>query len=55
MVTTVEVAKLQEELEIMSPELDKAVREATITMEQIAKDTVKTQDKYNVTQFLQIT
>ncbi|KAK3782184.1 hypothetical protein RRG08_032935 [Elysia crispata] len=39
MVTTVEVAKLQEELEIMSPELDKAVREATITMEQIAKDT----------------
>ncbi|GFN88548.1 dynein heavy chain 1, axonemal [Plakobranchus ocellatus] len=39
LVTTVEVAKLQEQLEVMSPELDKAVKEATLTMEQIAKDT----------------
>ncbi|GFS18450.1 dynein heavy chain 1, axonemal [Elysia marginata] len=38
-VTTVEVARLQEELAVMSPELDKAVKEATLTMEQIAKDT----------------
>ncbi|XP_055888364.1 dynein axonemal heavy chain 1-like isoform X4 [Biomphalaria glabrata] len=39
LVTTVEVAKLQEELAIMSPELEVAVKDAVITMEHIAKDT----------------
>ncbi|KAH9525061.1 Dynein heavy chain 1, axonemal, partial [Bulinus truncatus] len=39
LVTTVEVARLQEELAIMSPELEVAVKDAVHTMEQIAKDT----------------
>ncbi|XP_005102124.3 dynein heavy chain 1, axonemal [Aplysia californica] len=37
--TTVEVARLQLELAEMRPELDIAVKEATITMEKIAEDT----------------
>ncbi|CAG5117459.1 unnamed protein product, partial [Candidula unifasciata] len=40
LVTTIEVTKLQEELAMMSPELDKAVKEATLTMDQIATDTI---------------
>ncbi|CAL1534965.1 unnamed protein product, partial [Lymnaea stagnalis] len=39
LVTTKEVAKLQEELAVMSPELEKAVKIAIVTMEEISKDT----------------
>ena len=39
--TAEEVAKLQEELEMMRPLLEEAIIESTVTMEQIAKDTVR--------------
>jgi len=42
--TAEEVAKLQEELEMMRPQLEDAVHESVVTMEQISKDTVRTSD-----------
>ena len=39
--TAEEVSKLQEDLELMQPELEEAVRESVVTMQQIAEDTVR--------------
>jgi len=39
--TADEVAKLQEELELMKPQLADAVQESVVTMQRIAEDTVR--------------
>lgn len=38
--TAEEVSKLQEELERMQPQLEEAVQESIVTMQQISEDTV---------------
>lgn len=39
--TATDVAKMQEELEMMQPMLEEASKETVLTMEQIQKDTVR--------------
>lgn len=44
--TATDVAKMQEELEMMQPMLEEASKETVLTMEQIQKDTVRPSQDY---------